>query len=304
MIRTRLTTNTPRRRSARAGLALAPLLALFALLSGAQCHPPGSRVVVFVQGIYTTYDAGGTQGSLVEEHRFQTMKAAFLAHGYKKSALLDFSYAGGTVGTDGSWHAAPYGCELTDRTPDDNLKPLEKMLADYRAKHPSAHFTIIGHSLGGYLAFLEGARDAARPADAKLGVDVVVTLDAPLKGVSPDKKSILDVIPCAKTYEAGADIVEQKLDPSTPDVRRAQSAVMAQQGVRLATLGNMHDCFWNTGYCLPGGAWVDDSDTQFLNGQASISNPYNVDSSALASHDVIVANPDTVRDTVAFVGPP
>jgi pimeloyl-ACP methyl ester carboxylesterase len=285
-------------------LALAPLLALFALLSGAQCHPPGSRVVIFIQGIYTSYDAGGTQGTLVEDHRFQTMKAAFLAHGYQASELLDFSYAGGTVAGDGSWQPTPYGCALTDRTPDDNLKPLEKMLADYRARHPSAHFTIVGHSLGGYLAFLEGARDAARPAAAKLGVDVVVTLDAPLKGVSPDKKAILDIIPCDKTYVAGADIVEQRLDPSTPDVRRAQAAVMAQQGVRLATLGNLYDCFWNTGHCLPGGTWVDDSDTQFLNGQASISNPYYIETSPLASHDAIAANPDTVRDTVTFVGPP
>jgi pimeloyl-ACP methyl ester carboxylesterase len=292
------------RRRARGGLALASLLALFALLSGAQCHPPGSRVVVFIQGIYTTYNAGGTQGTLVEDHRFQTMKAAFVAHGYKDVVLLDFSYAGGTVATDGSWRPSPYSCALTDRTPDDNLKPLEKMLADYRAKHPSAHFTIVGHSLGGYLAFLEGARDAARPAATKLGIDVVVTLDAPLKGVSPDKSAILNIIPCDKTYVAGADIVEQKLDPSTPDVRRAQAAVMAQQGVRLATLVNVHDCFWNTGYCLPGGTWADDSDTQFLSGEASISNAYEIETPPLASHDAIAANPDTVRDTVAFVGSP
>lgn len=292
------------RRSLRVrAVAITAMIAIAAMLSSAKCYPPGTRVVIFMQGVYSTYDAGGTQGSLVEQHRFDTLKAAFLAHGYSASALLDFSYAGGTVGPNGSWQPAPYTCDLTDRVPDDNLAPLEKMLVDYRARHPNAHFTLVGHSLGGYLAFLEGARDAARPAGTKLGVDVVVTLDAPLSGVSPDKKAILDIIPCTKTYLAGADIVEQKLDPTTPAVRHEQTAEMATQGVRLATMGNPLDCFWNTGHCLPG-TWVDDSGTQFLNGQASISNAYTIETAPLASHDAIVADPNVVRDTVAFVGPP
>lgn len=281
-----------------------PLLAVLALFSAAQCYPPGTRVVVFVQGIYTYLNDGGTQGTLVEAHRFDTMKAAFVERGYQKSALLDFSYAGGTVGADGVWRPAQYDCRLTDRLPAENLAPLEQMLRDYRKKHPNAHFTIVGHSLGGYLAFLEGAREAARPDDAKLGVDVVVTLDAPLKGVSPDKKIILDLLGCDKTYVAGADIVAQKFNPATPDIRRYQAAVMAQQGVRLATLGNAYDCFWNTAHCVTSGTWADDSDTQFLEGQASISKTYYIDTLPFASHDAIAANSDAVRDTVAFVGAP
>ncbi len=284
-------------------LAVLAMLAVAAMLSSAKCYPPGTRVVIFIQGIYTTYDANGTQGSLVERHRFDTLKGEFVAHGYKESALLDFSYAGGSVDANGAWHPAAYGCELTDRRPDDNLAPLEKMLADYRARHPNAHFTLVGHSLGGYLAFLEGAREAARPAGGKLGIDVVVTLDAPLSGVSADKKTILDIIPCTKTYLAGGDIVAQKLDPTTPATRRAQTTEMAAQGVRLATLGNPDDCFWNPGHCLPGN-WVDDSGTQFLNGQASISNAYTIAAAPLASHDAILADATVARDTVAFVGPP
>ena len=280
------------------------MVVIGAMLSSAKCYPPGTRVVVFIQGIYTTYDAGGTQSSLVEDHRFDTLKTEFLARGYKSSALLDFSYAGGTVAADGSWRPAPYDCDLTDRRPDDNLAPLEEMLAGYRARHPDAHFTLVGHSLGGYLAFLEGAREAARPPSAKLGIDVVVTLDAPLSGVSADKKTILDVIPCDKTYLAGADIVAQKVDPATAATRGAQTAQMAAQGVRLATMGNPWDCFWNTGHCLPGGGWIDDSGTQFLSGQASISNSYPIETAPLASHDAILADASAVRDTVAFVGPP
>ncbi|MDP9236757.1 MAG: lipase family protein [Chloroflexota bacterium] len=292
------------RRVVRGRAAALTLLAICGLMSGAKCYPPGTRVVVFVQGIYTSYDASGTQGSLAENHRFETMKAAFLAKGYDPASLLDFSYNGGSVSADGTWHPAAYGCEQTDRLPADNLAFLEQMLKDYRRAHPNAHFTLVGHSLGGYLAFLEAARDAGRPAEQKLGIDVVVTLDAPLKGVDVDKKIILDLLRCDKTYLAGADIVAQKLDPSTPSVRQYQAAVMAQAGVRMATLGNEFDCFYNTSHCVAGGTWVNDVDTQFLEGQASISKRYQIDTPAFVSHDAIVADPNVIANTVAFVGAP
>ncbi len=284
-------------------LGLAPLLVVIALFAAAKCYPPGTNVVVFIQGIYTTYDASGTQTSLIEAHRFDTLKAAFEAKGYAKSSLLDFSYAGGTVSASGQWQPKPYTCDQTDRVPNVNLAPLEQMLKDYRGKHPNVHFTLVGHSLGGYLAFLEGAREAARPDNARLGVDVVVTFDAPLKGISADKKTIIDLLPCDKTYQAGADLVEQRLDPGTAQTRRDQTALMVQRGMRLATLGNTFDCLYNTAHCV-GGSWVDDSDTQFLFGQASVATDYKVDATAFASHDALLGDAAAVHDAVTFVGAP
>ncbi len=284
-------------------LTLILVIAFMAVLSGARCYPPGTRVVIFIQGVYSTYDASGTQSSVLEGQRFNTLKAAFVAKGYRKDALLDYSYAGGNVRIDGAWRPAPYNCELTDRPADQNLAVLEQMLRDYRAKHPDAHFTLVGHSLGGYLAFLEGAREADRSDGAKLGIDVVVTIDAPLAGVSPDKKTLIDFIPCDKTYIAGAEIVAQKFDPAIPATRTAQAAAMAAQGVRLATMGNEWDCLWNTDHCLPGGGWIDDSATQFVDG-AALTGRYRVDSSPLLSHDAILADPALAADTTAFVGAP
>jgi hypothetical protein len=278
-------------------------LACLALFSGARCYPPGTRVIVFVQGIYSTYDAGGTQSTLVEGQRFNTLKAGFVAKGYDRNALLDFSYTGGSVRFDGAWQPKPYSCETTDRTADQNLAVLEQMLRDYKARHHDVHFALVGHSLGGYLAFLEGAREAGRDDAAKLGIDVVVTLDAPLEGVSADKKTIIDLIPCDKTYIAGAEIVEQKFDPNIRDERSAQAAAMALQGIRLATMGNEADCLWNTGHCLPGGGWVDDSATQFVDG-AAFQGVYQVEAAPLLSHDAMLADGGVVRDVVSFVGAP
>jgi len=292
------------RRRLRAPIVVLPLLVLLALLSGAKCYPAGTRVVIFVQGLYTSFDASGAQGTLAEVHRFDGLKVAFAAKGYAPSALLDFSYAGGTVSSDGTWHPASYTCEQTDRFPTDNLAVMEQMLKSYRKAHPNAHFTLVGHSVGGYLSFLEGARDAARPPEQKLGIDVVVTLDAPLKGISADKKIIIDLLPCNKTYLAGGDLVARKLDATTPDVRRYQAAVMAEAGVRVATLGNEFDCLFNTGQCVAGGTFIDDTETMFLDGQASISKHYRIEASPFLSHDAIVADPNVITDAVAFVGAP
>jgi len=276
-------------------------LALVAL-TAARCYQPDTRVIVFIQGIYTTYDARGTQYTETEGPRFTTLKTAFRGAGYEASDLLDFSYAGGEVAADGAWQPSPYPCELTDRAADESLAILESMLRDYRARHDGVHFTLIGHSLGGYLAYLEGAREAARPDGDRLDIDAVVTLDAPLLGVAADKKAIIDQIPCDKTYLAGAQIVADKLDPGLAARRAAEVAAMADAGVRLATLGNVNDCLWNTGHCLPGGGWVDDSGTQFLDGAATHS--YAIVSNPFDSHDAILAHPAAVDDVLETVGAP
>ncbi len=277
------------------------LLAL-ASLAAAQCHEPNTRVVIFIQGLYTTYDSEGTQGTALEPHRFDTLKAAFTARGYADSDLLDFSYGGGAVTDDGAWQPAPYDCATTDRQPAANLAPLEQMLRDYRAEHPEVHFTLVGHSLGGYLAFLAGARDAARPDDEKLQITEVVTLDAPLHGASADKKTILDFIPCEKTYLAGGDLVAARLDANTSDVRAYQAAVMASEGVRLGTFGNLNDCLWATARCI-GGGWIDDGFTQFVEG-AAVSYSYELTSDIFTSHDAILIAPQPIADVIALVGAP
>lgn len=126
-------------------------------------------MVIFLQGVYTGLDEDGTMNVAWEDHAFDKIKASFIAVGYNEAQLLDFSYNGRTVSETGEWIPNPYGCADTDRPSAQNLAPLETMLRDYRAKHPQAHFTLIGHSLGGYLAFLEGERESMRAESDRLG---------------------------------------------------------------------------------------------------------------------------------------
>jgi len=280
------------------------LLALAAMFLAAKCHEPNTRVVVFLQGYYTHYDAQGTMSTALEEHTFEMLKSAFVVQGYAAERLLDYGYEGGTVSAAGEWQPAPYSCGDTDRRSEESLRVLERMLRDYRERHPKAHFTLVGHSLGGLLAFLEGAREAQRPEGERLGIDVVVTLDAPLRGVDADKKIILDnFVPCTvKTYAAGGEVVAAKLDAGTPALRAGQATAMAAQGIRLATLGNANDCLFSLNLCL-GTTFVDDGATQYV-AEAALSKSYAIASNPLLSHIAVLIEPAVVADTVGFVGAP
>jgi len=274
---------------------------LFVLsVSAARCYPPATGVVVFVQGLYTYLDASGTQDTLLEAHRFDEMKEAFRENGYTDGQLLDFSYDGGTVGGAGEWIPNAYPCTATDRPTKDSVAVLEAMLRAYRERNPKAHFILVGHSLGGYISFLAGARDATRPPGERLEISAVITLDAPLNGVNADKKFVIDLIACEKTFQAGADLVADGVNPQIRDVRRYQAAIMAADGVRLATIGNTRDCLYNTVACT-GIALADDSETQFVDNAAFVKR-YDVSSAVLASHDFIVSYGPAIQDAVTFAG--
>jgi pimeloyl-ACP methyl ester carboxylesterase len=278
-------------------------VALLAVAGGAaRCYPPDTRVVVFVQGLYMTLDADGTHATAQEPHQFGKMKETFVANGYPADRLLDYSYNGGTVTEDGTWEPEHFSCTDTDQPVDESVSVLEHMLRDYKAAHDEAHFTLVGHSLGGYVAFLAGARDATRSKDERLDIDAVITLDAPLHGASADKKFVLDLVNCPKTYQAGGDLVAAAADPAIRDVRRYQAAAMAQDGIRLATLGNTRDCLYNTVGCT-GLQLVDDTETQFVDNAARVER-FTINASPFASHDVIVTFGPAIAAAIEFVGRP
>ncbi len=284
----------------RVPLTLLAACVLAMLFAGAKCYPPGTRVVVFMQGVYSEYDPRW-DGTKYEPYR--DMKAAFVAAGYDDAVLLDFSYRGGTVDEDGLWRPDLYTCGVTDRRADDNAIIVENMLRAYRAKHPQAHFTLVGHSLGGYVAYRAGVRDAARAPEERLEIDAVVTLDAPLLGISADKKIAIDAINCNKTYLAGAELVAEKADEALAELRRAEVASLHEAGIRLATIGNEGDCLYNLRRCANSTTFVDDTATQYLEG-ADLVVTYDTSGNAFATHFLIMRFGPAVQEVVRFVGAP
>jgi pimeloyl-ACP methyl ester carboxylesterase len=223
----------------------------------ARCYPPGTHVVVLIEGVYTSYDPRGPDD-------YAKLKDALATAGFDRAKLLHFSYNGGSFDESGAWQPNAYSCASTDRPADENLAYIESLLREYRARHPEAHFTLIGHSLGGRLAFLEGAREATRPPEQQLGVTGVVTLSAPLLGVGADKKIALDAVGCGKTYAAAAEIVTDRADPNIAATRAAQVEAMRAAGIRVATIGNTNDCLYALSRCIASEEFTDESETQFL----------------------------------------
>ena len=110
-------------------------------------------------------------------------------------------------------------------------------------------------------------------------------------------------MPCEKTYLAGGEIVEQKLDPQTPALRARTGAGDGRQRHPPGDLRQRRRLLLEPRLLRPDLPWVDDSGTQFLP-DAAASKMYSIASVPLASHDAILGDAQVGADVVAFVGAP
>lgn len=230
------------------------------------------------------------------------MRQAFREAGFPDERLLDFSYTGGHVDDEGRWVPQDYDCLDTDRPTEEAIDRLDAMLRAYREAHPKAGFVLVGHSLGGYIAFELAAREATRPE--KVGLSAVVTIDAPLLGASADKRAVLDLVDCdGKTYAAGADLVRLAVDPAEREAQLASAEAIRADAIRLATVGNAADCLYYPTPCGLPGPFADDRATQTLEG-ADLALYEAIASGPFESHDVATAYAPYVDAIVRFAGPP
>lgn len=214
-------------------------------------------VVVFVQGMASEIRQGEEVGT-----GFQMARTALVARGYPASHLLLFSYAGGVVDGSGAWQPFDHDCTFSSQPPGQTEPHLVAMLRGYGASHPYARFWIVGHSLGGVMAF-----DAAgQLAGSSTHVDGVVTLDSPLAGIGRGKALL------ASFFKVGGCSPDAVLDAlATRDisqnlaVRGAAARSLRATGVHIDTFGSTTDCFYNPSACGYGTfGFSDDRQTQTL----------------------------------------
>jgi len=234
---------------------------------------PIRRVVVLVQGVCSTALAGSSSAN----GTFSDLQALLQgpAYGYRASDILLYSYTGGTVDAAGVWQHRAYG--RFDPVRHDyrttSLSALrDDLLGPYHAVHPNTTFVLVGHSLGGLVAFAELRAQVSAPGSGPGFLSGVVTVDSPLHGVRP-AEALLGVLlrrypgigsrlDCVTQGPATAALVSLHGDPhAASDLHRL--AVGAQRRhIRIATIGNADDCVWSPDRC--GGPLIGDARTQWL----------------------------------------
>lgn len=194
-----------------------------------------------------------------------------------RGSMIHSSYNGGAMDPHGFWKPNDYEpcSSVNSDTLAKDVQTFDAMLDAYRQTFPNAHFTIVGHSLGG-LVGLQGAYDYV-VNKGNSDIDKVVTIDSPLKGVQAGSStgSILAHLE-AKTCSLGghsgsvvtADLMalgmtsinathgdlkcDNPKDPRQAQLSWCKGQQLAQRGVGVVTLGNDQDSLFCGGLTQTG----------------------------------------------------
>jgi len=198
--------------------------------------------VIFLSGLDSHCD-----GTPYNQMGFEYIRNQFNRAGltYNDEHFLMYSYTGGKVEA-GRWYPNPYESVDTGQPIQFGVMHLKNMIDEFTLHHPHARYILVGHSLGGRIAF----DYVTKYHLGKLGpIKGVITLNSPLIGTSYYR--VVDILATfrsiwgspvvkqlAAEYQLRNDlgIVEQKIEAA----RR-----MTEAGIYLATFGTRQDIIVN-----------------------------------------------------------
>ncbi|HEU0027196.1 MAG TPA: hypothetical protein VFQ25_08785 [Ktedonobacterales bacterium] len=267
--------------------------------------PSGAKhnVVVFLGGVCTGLGFGanpvvGRQTGESQQVDFTDSNQATFhylqqtlrqRYGYSDSDFLAYSYNGGFVDGGGVWRHRPYlPTDLMRNDLDQSVQNLHSLLDEYSRAHPDTTFILVGHSLGGVVAFQElNYVASADYAKGSISISTIITVDSPLAGVTRDtfnaSRSLNLALPnkvddCTAEafYDMQATATGQRLldmNGSRSDTTQTNEQLVAaaqRQGVRVVNFGNTWDCLYAPGVCTyPLPLAQGDIDTQWIPNSAA-----------------------------------
>jgi len=200
----------------------------------------GGRMILFISG----YDTNS------EKHAgtWDKLMSYLVVKGWKYTQYLNGTY---NVEVDPYTHQIvprKYDEEHTKRYPPENSPRFDWLLTRYKMLFPRTKFILVGHSLGGYMAF----HLAQQHMDA---VETVITLDSPLKGLDRTLwNEYADVIAGSLGKDCGEYLVALGDNPNTVREVEMQAIRLTENGVRLFTFANEDDWFVRKGVALLDGS--------------------------------------------------
>lgn len=192
-------------------------------------QPYGGRMIIFVGG----YD-GNTTSQL---EAFAQIKAKLVEKGWNERQFLEATY---NIDIDTRRKLVlptAYFSENTKIYPPQSFSKMRLELQRYKEMFPLTKFVLIGHSLGGLMAF----ESAIGNEDA---VETVITLDSPLKGFDRALwNELSDHIVQFMGHEVGDYLVPMGDDTEKVAQQEQKAQQMRDRGTKIFTFANKHDWF-------------------------------------------------------------
>lgn len=195
--------------------------------------------IIFLSGINSRCD-GTAYNYMGFKHIRRQLARVGLS--YKDEHFLMYSYTGGKV-KGGGWIPNPYKPLDTGQPIQLSVMQLREMIEEFSRYHPRAKFLLVGHSLGGRIAF--DYVTMHQPGRAGQGpIKGLITLNSPLTG-TPYKQVVFmaAVKPIWGAPAVRQLVAEYQLPNETGMQKQKINAArrLTSEGVYLATFGTRQD---------------------------------------------------------------
>ncbi|MBZ0283144.1 MAG: hypothetical protein K8L97_20570 [Anaerolineae bacterium] len=300
------------------GSVLVILVLLIFTLSPSDKHALAAiprKKIIFIMGACTTLESGPST-SQSDDFVFSNIQNILKTEefGYRDDDFLLYSYTGGRMVPISSqwrwWHN--YYSETTPASQNltASANRVYELMEQYRREYPETPFVLIGHSLGGIVAYEVVLQKIDFSSTYPNGlVQTVISVDSPINGAPPIPiGAVGNLQPCIGQGAAIQELVRRYNIGSTWRYwMQLASGIAKDKGVQTVTAGNYYDGVYNPRACrLPFSGdysvqWIFDSSAipLFYGFFASDLNPLTC---LQRSHSSVLTSSVSARTIARYIG--
>lgn len=167
-----------------------------------------------------------------------------------------YSYNGGKIADNGTWEPADYSCDATFQPLDKSVAHLQALLRKYSTAHPRTDFILVGHSLGGIVAWHTAMRGVLGLHDQGSRIGAVITWGSPVDNLGPDLPLLAAQWPILSGQEGckgrgyGAALEQNLRSLLTEEDNNRNAERLIANGMIVMSYASTRDPL------LEGGAWL------------------------------------------------
>jgi pimeloyl-ACP methyl ester carboxylesterase len=219
--------------------AVVGIVALGILMAPAAqaAHLPGKTIVLL-----------GSIGRNAGETPWQLLREQLGMRGFPASDVVEFQYAGGSFGPDGSYTPNPGGqCESYSKM---SFLALQQLMGELKQLKPDNEVFLVGHGVGGFVATQAlwgvAAQSPEMNQEAWTNLSGIVSISGPMAGLS-SRRTPFEFANAGRLGCVDPSMVAWMEEVGDPPERFAiveqRAALVTQQlGYKIGSFGNTVDC--------------------------------------------------------------